>query len=236
VKSEIHLLNKYYPWNEVKLNGVKYYLKGNVFLNDKFLNQEQLAESIYSLICGEEESQEKELGEFLKGLNGEFAIVAETESQIFCTVDKLRSIPLFYAVEGGNFLLSDTAYFLKDKINPHLNEKNAAEFMVAGYVTGEETLFDGIKQIRNGEFLTFQKKDNLPKTSCYFKFLHGNNYELPESQLLEILDQVFVNTFSRLIESTIKLTFRPPSKKEGEFFNDLLNLVNPLWTHTHKNQ
>src|SRR5674536_189192 len=33
-----------------------------------------------------------------------------------------------------NFLLSDTAYFLKDKINPLLNEKNAAEFMVAGYV------------------------------------------------------------------------------------------------------
>ena len=30
--------------------------------------------------------------------------------------------------------------------------------MVAGYVTGDETLFDGIKQIRNGEFLTYQKE------------------------------------------------------------------------------
>jgi len=204
VKSEIHLLNKYFPWNEVKLNGVKYYFKGNVFLNDKLLNQEKLAESIYPLICIENEIQEKELGQFLKGLNGEFAIVAETESRIFCTVDRLRSIPLFYTVEGGDFLLSDNAYFLKDRINSRLNEKNAAEYMVAGYVTGEETLFDGVKQLRSGEFLTYQKKEDRLKTFYYFRFLHGNYFELPESQLLKMLDQVFVNTFSRLIESTIK--------------------------------
>ena len=204
MKSEIHLLNKYYPWNEVKLNGVKYYLKGNVFLNDELLNPKRLAESIYPLICGKAESQENKIGEFLEGLNGEFAIIAETESRIFCIVDKLRSIPLFYTVEGGDFLLSDTAYFLKDKINPRLNEKNAAEFMVAGYVTGDETLFDGIKQIRNGEFLTYQKESSLLKTSCYFRFLHGSYFELSEGQLLNTLDQVFVSTFSRLIEGTIK--------------------------------
>ena len=204
MKSEIHLLNKYYPWSEVKLNGVTYYLKGNVFFDNKLLNPEELAESIHPLIRREYECQENKLREFLEGFNGEFAIVAENESMIFGVVDKLRSIPLFYTVEGGSFLLSDTAYFLKDKINPRLNEKNAAEFMVAGYVTGEETLFDGIKQIKNGEFLTFQKKDNFLKTSCYFRFLHGSYYELPERQLLEVLDHALVNTFSRLIESTLK--------------------------------
>ena len=115
----------------------------------------------------------------------------------------MRSIPLFYSSEGDDFLLSDTAYFLKDKISSHLNEKNAAEFMVAGYVTGEETLFDGIKQIRNGEFLTYQKKDKLLKTSRYFNFLHGTYFAVSELQLLEMLDDVFINTFSRLIESTV---------------------------------
>jgi asparagine synthase (glutamine-hydrolysing) len=117
VKSEIHLRNKYYTWSEVKLNGVKYYLKGNVFLDDKLLNPEKLAESINPMICGEDESQENELGKFLKGLNGEFAAVVETESRILSVVDKLRSIPLFYTVEGGDFFLSDTAYFLKNNFN-----------------------------------------------------------------------------------------------------------------------
>ena len=159
---------------------------------------------IYPLVYREDESQEKELGELLEELNGDFAIVAETESRIFCAVDRLRKIPLFYIMTKDNFIVSDDAYYLKDKINPTLNEKNAAEYMVAGYVTGDETLFDGIKQIKSGEFLIYQKKDNLLNVSSYFRYLHGNYYELPESELLEMLDQVFVNAFSRLIESTIK--------------------------------
>ena len=203
-KNAIKLINKCCTWKEVQFNEVTYYLKGNVFFNNKLLDHDKLTELIYPLICREDKSEGKELGDFLQGLNGEFAIVAETESRIFCAVDRLRRVPLFYITTKDNFVVSDDAYYLKEKINSHLDEKNAAEFMIAGYVTGNETLFDGIKQIRNGEFLTYEKKDNLLKTSCYFRFLHGDYYELPESQLLEMLDHVFVNIFSRLIESTIK--------------------------------
>jgi asparagine synthase (glutamine-hydrolysing) len=203
-KSEIKLINKYRAWKEVKFNDVTYYLKGSAFFKNKLLSLEELAELIYPLVHGEDKSQEKELGTLLEELNGDFAIVAETESRIFCAVDRLRKIPLFYIMTKDNFVVSDDAYYLKDKINPTLNEKNAAEYMVAGYVTGDETLFDGIKQVKSGEFLIYQKKDNLLKASRYFRFLHGSYYELPESELLEMLDHVFVNTFSRLIESTIK--------------------------------
>jgi len=204
MRNEIKLMNKYSLWKEVKFNGIRYYLKGNVFFNNKLLSSEKLAELLYPLIGKEGENQEKEVGNLLKRLNGEFAIVAETRNGIFCAVDKLRSFPLFYTTAKGNFIVSDDAYYLKDKINQHPNKKNAAEFMVAGYVTGNETLFDGIKQIRNAEFLTYGKKDNCLKTVEYFRFLHGDYYELPESKLLEILDQAFVNAFSRLIESTEK--------------------------------
>ena len=175
-----------------------------MFFKNKLLSLEELAELIYPLVCREDESQEKELGTLLEELNGEFAIVAETEGRIFCAVDRLRRIPLFYIMTKDNFIVSDDAYYLKDKINPSLNEKNAAEYLVAGYVTGDETLFDGIKQVKSGEFLIYQKKDNLLKASCYFRFSHGKYYELSESQLLEMLDRVFINTFSRLFESTLK--------------------------------
>lgn len=175
-----------------------------MFFKNKLLSPEELADLIYPLIHREVESQEKELGILLEGFNGEFAIVAETESRIFCAVDRLRRIPLFYTMTKDNFIVSDDAYYLKDKINPNFNEKNAAEYLVTGYVTGDETLFDDIKQIESGELLIYQKSDNLLKASYYFRFLHGNYYELSESQLLEMLDHVFINTFSRLIESVIK--------------------------------
>ncbi|HWR24721.1 MAG TPA: asparagine synthase-related protein, partial [Methanosarcina sp.] len=125
-------------------------------------------------------------------------------------VDKVRSIPLFYTNTKSDFILSDNAYYLKDEklsgknCDQQFNEKNAVEFMLAGYVTGNDTLFDSIKQIKNAEFLIYRKKENELKTSCYFRFLHENYYNLTEDKFFETLDHIFVNTFLRLIESTEK--------------------------------
>jgi asparagine synthase (glutamine-hydrolysing) len=204
MKNEIKLMNKYSPWKEIKLSGTRYYLKGNVFFNNKLLSLERLAELLYPLISKEDKNKEEEIGNFLKELNGQFSVVAESENKIFCAVDKLRSIPLFYTISKNSFIVSDNAYYLKGKINRPLNEKNAAEFLVAGYVTGNKTLFDSTKQMRNSEFIIYQKKESFLKTVEYFRFLHGNYYKLPEDKLLEILDQAFVNAFKRLIESTQK--------------------------------
>jgi asparagine synthase (glutamine-hydrolysing) len=204
VKSEVSLLNKYYAWKKVELNGVTYHLKGNIFFNNKLLSPKELAELLSPLICKEDHDQKKKIENLLQELNGEFAIVAETKSTIFCAVDKLRSIPLFYTIAEGTFIISDSACYLKGKTNQHINEENAAEFMLLGFVTGNDTLFDGIKQIRNGELLIYQKERDSLKTSYYFRFLHGNYYELPEDKLIELLDSVLVNVFSRLIESTTK--------------------------------
>ncbi|MPM22032.1 hypothetical protein SDC9_68482 [bioreactor metagenome] len=204
METEIKLLNEYYPWREIKLSGADCYLKGNVFFENKLLTPEKLTELILPLISKENQSKEKEIGDFLKKLNGEFVFVAETEDIIFCTVDRTRSIPLFYIKTKNSFIVSDSAYYLKDKVNQPLNEENAAEFMVVGYVTGNETLFDDIKQVRNGEYLTYQKKERVLNSCCYFKFIHKNFYELPEDRLIEMLDQAFVNAFSRLVESTVK--------------------------------
>ncbi len=204
MKTEVKLLNEYYPWRKVKLKEAECYFKGNVFFENKLLSPEKLAELIFPLICKEGQGKEKKTGAFLEKLNGEFAFIAETKDIIFCTVDKTRSIPLFYIKTKNSLIISDSAYYLKDKINQPLNEEKAAEFMVAGFVTGNETLFDDIKQIRNGEFLLYQKNEKHLKSCCYFRFLHGDNYELPETGLLEMLDQTFVNTFSRLMESTSK--------------------------------
>ncbi|WP_440946363.1 asparagine synthase-related protein [Methanosarcina sp. T3] len=204
MKNEIKLLNEYHPWKEVKIKGARCYLKGNVFFENELQSPEKFAELVSALICKGGQGREKEIGALLEKLNGEFAFVAETKNTIFCAVDKTRSIPLFYIKTRTGFLVSDSACYLKDKINQPLNEENAAEFMVAGYVTGNETLFDDIKQIRTGEFLIYQKNEKRLKSCHYFRFLHGDYYELPETGLLELLDRTLVNAFSRLIESTSK--------------------------------
>lgn len=93
MKTEIKLLNEYYPWQEIKLKGARCYLKGNVFLENEFLSTERLAELISSLICKEE--QEKETRNFLKKLNGVFALVAETKDIIFVLLIKQEALLCF---------------------------------------------------------------------------------------------------------------------------------------------
>ena len=109
MKTEIKLLNEYYPWREIKLRGAECHLKGNVFFENKLLSPEKLAELIFTLICKEGQGKEKETGEFLEKLNGEFAFIAETKDIIFCIVDKTRSIPLFYIKTKNSFIVSDSA-------------------------------------------------------------------------------------------------------------------------------
>ena len=84
---------------------------------------------------------------------------------------------------------------IRDQINSPFNTSNGAEFLVTGYVTGRETLFDGIFQIQAGEYLSYSKKDNqLPHP-----FITGSGmtdyFSDTEEELLKRLDR-FLFTFS----------------------------------------
>jgi len=110
----------------------------------------------------------------LLSLNGNFALALETPRYVFCVVDRVRSVPLFYAVSGEEALFSDDANHLRNRLNPPFNEENGAEFLVTGYVTGPDTLFDGISQIQAGEYLVYDKGDGSLTTHFYHRYWHGN--------------------------------------------------------------
>ncbi len=88
--------------------------------------------------------------------------------------------------------------------------------MVTGYVTGRETLFDGIFQIQAGEFMSYSKNNNQITSFFYYEFCHEDYFSDSEKELLQRLDEVFVHVFQRLIAST---------KGKG-----LQIVVQPRWT------
>jgi asparagine synthase (glutamine-hydrolysing) len=133
--------------------------------------------------------------------NGSFALVVQIPDDIFCVVDRLRSIPLFYAQTDSRFIIADDANRLRDQIQPPFNEKNGAEFLVTGYVTGRETLFDGICQIQAGEYLHYSRYENHPATFFYHRFWHEDYFSDSEEDLLHRLDEVFIAVFGRLVVS-----------------------------------
>ena len=135
------------------------------------------------------------LNNLLLGFNGSFALVIEHSDHVLCIVDRLRSIPLFYGRTDNRFIIADDANTVRDQINPPFNTSTGAEFLVTGYVTGRETLFDGIFQIQAGEYLRYGKNDDQPTTCFYHTFWHGDYFSDSEEELLKRLDQVFVHVF-----------------------------------------
>ena len=201
MKVELSFRNRYYPWAEINADDVTCWLKGTFFYENELLQGDDVVR-LFSSVLEDSHIDHDSLKTLLLALNGNFALALETPRYIFCTADRVRSIPLFYAVSDEEALFSDDANHLSDRLNPSFNEENGAEFLVTGYVTGPDTLFDGISQLQAGEYLVYDKVDRSLVTHFYHRFWHGNYFSDSEEDLLGRLDEVFVRVFQRLIEST----------------------------------
>lgn len=142
---------------------------------------------------------------FIKGIEkiqGNFAIVYEDEEIIFALVDRIRSIPLFYGIKNGEFYLSDDARWVRRELDANeINNTSKIEFYLTGYVTGPDTLYSNVKQIQAGEYIVYRKKDQVFSKEHYFKFWHSDYYNKNKDELIELLDEVYLEVFKRLIHS-----------------------------------
>ncbi|MBE0652218.1 MAG: asparagine synthetase B family protein, partial [Bacteroidales bacterium] len=138
--------------------------------------------------------------ERVKYANGCFAVVLKKEDELFIAVDKIRSFPLYYSRFEGNWIVSDNPHYIVQKAG--LNEKNAlaaSEFLATGYVTGNETLLEGLRQVQAGEIIHL-KKDDL-----YFRFYYtyrvSNVMDESYQDLRRAGIRVFENAYKRLVDS-----------------------------------
>lgn len=172
------------------------YWRGDAFYSEKLLDFSRISDDSSIRSIGN-------FASFLKNLNGFFALICQTEGTIFAAVDKVRSIPLFYSLYNGDFYLSDSAHWIKEEIKTkEINPIFAAEFMLTGYVTGNDTLIPEIKQILPGEILILEKyRDGLKMdTFRYFMYTPGKYSSRSEAELLTELERTLIRVFDRLID------------------------------------
>src|SRR6185437_12718048 len=104
--------------------------------------------------CLDDASDENDWLATVGELNGSFAVVSRRGADLRAAVDRLRSFPLFYTSANGGIRLSDrAASLIPQQSPPTLDASCTLEFRFTGYVTGEETLIPGLRQIRAGHAL-----------------------------------------------------------------------------------
>jgi len=158
------------------------------------------AQALCRLLLAREDG--KSIEELPARLNGFFALVRETDGFLFAAVDPLRSIPLFYGTRAGEVFLSDDADWVRKQTHATLRgEPISNEFLLTGYVTGGDTLFDEVKQLQAGEMLTARRHEDrlMLSTKPYYRFRHADYSNSTREDLQEHLDEVVLRTVNRLV-------------------------------------
>lgn len=138
--------------------------------------------------------------EFYKGiLHGAF--VSCDKNSIFCVVDIIRSVPLFYSYKDGDLFVGDDVYYLAKKMGINeVDEDKCKELCEVGYVTGNHTLLKNIKALNSGECLFYDDASKELKIKEYYKFEISEKNNVNNNDLEE-LDKLHIEVFSDLIKS-----------------------------------
>ncbi|MFD1513744.1 asparagine synthetase B family protein [Halomarina rubra] len=140
-------------------------------------------------------------------LEGFFAVVRVVEGTVFAATDHVRSIPLFYA--PGADLVSDSARALRTRLaDPAVDTVAEAEYLSTTYVTGGETLYRDIRQLRAGELLAFETSAGGTRPTApavterhwtYAPSTTGAEPEATPTDRLVALDDALVEAFERCL-------------------------------------
>lgn len=172
------------------------YVKGYLFASDELLQSEGLTRRI-ALIKDVEE-----FDRFILTANGSFAIIVNKPELHIAAVDRLRSIPLFYARgKDGTWVIGDDAEKVREEAGLELksNHRSLKEFILTGFVIGAETLVSGLYQMRAGERLSFYEEGSV---ATYY-YIHRGHIRRMKEELDEFdqLDIVSKKWGQRLIQS-----------------------------------
>lgn len=175
-----------------------FFFKGNAYLGSQLVSLPSLAAQIASL------KNVDSLTDFLNQLNGFFSWVERSPEGIRASVDHVRSMPLFYASSQQKLIISDSADWIRDQVGEHVMDPVAyEEFLLAGYVTGSDTLFPNVKQLQAGEYLAAKigGGHKIELTSYrYYRFFHNEPEQFEEASLRKELNDVAEKSIKRLIK------------------------------------
>jgi len=120
---------------------------------------------------------------------------------VLAAADRSRSIPLFYAKVDGTYVLADTPdRIVHEYVKSDIDCASAAEFLLSGYVSGRETLYNQVYKIQPGELVEFAPSGPSPTcvTHKYFQYFPSDQSTNTRDELEEELEQILENTFARL--------------------------------------
>ncbi|NLB62298.1 MAG: hypothetical protein GX802_07800, partial [Clostridiales bacterium] len=166
---------------------------GYAFASKDLLQEKALAE--YFLPCVTRD----DIVRRLRNLNGFFSIIIKTPTGWFAAVDHVRSFPILWSFQKGEYVLFDRFSSIP-KLDLSYDYNSMEEFLATGYVTGNETLYKEARQLGGGEFLWIPdgSSDDEVEVAEYYRYEY-NITLFDQDKCYEILSEAYDNMTQRLI-------------------------------------
>lgn len=185
---------KVYPWE----------VSEGICFCGYFFYEGVLYKGIDAIDCVRKQCKDGITEDFLSVLDGVFSIIEERGNRILFCVDRLRGLPLFYTVSDGELIIGDDAFAVRSKMsNVTLSKEALIEYKSTDlFVSGRDTLFRDLFQVRAGELCVFRKEDGNVEGKLYFQVRHGNFYE---DNQIEIIKEAFRDAYKKTGENLVKV-------------------------------
>ncbi len=156
---------------------------------------------LLELLGGQGTPSSQRVAETLRRRRGQFSAIVTGPTFVLACVDRVRSYPVFYSDGRGQRAVCNSARRLQAAENLYdVDETSVVEFTMAGYVTGRNTVFEHLYQLRPGEFLLWQADSDGLTVHRYYRYVPSPVPEARPSAYVEELGTIVDRVFDRIVE------------------------------------
>lgn len=137
----------------------------------------------------------KEMLNYLNGMFA-FAIWNKAKREIFIARDRVGIKPLFYSIDNEKFVFaSEIKAILKTYVQPYISETSLNELLFFRFVSGENTLFKGVKRLLPGHYMVISE-NGIEQKRCWWDLKDKVLNSKPINQPIDW----FFNTFNDAVK------------------------------------
>ena len=116
---------------------------------------------------GAEDGSLADVAAVAAGLEGFYAAIIDAGGSAYLVADGVRSLPLYYSDNTGRVVVSDDGETVATAVGADRDPVPAAEFLLTRYVTGPDTVWEGVCSTQAGEVV---RLDGTPTRRTYREY------------------------------------------------------------------
>ncbi|MEO8657027.1 MAG: asparagine synthase (glutamine-hydrolyzing) [Bryobacteraceae bacterium] len=130
-----------------------------------------------------------------------FAIWDRTRRRLFCARDRLGIKPFYYWTDGRLFAFASEikALFEHPDIGARLDEETLPEYLSFGYVSGQRTMFRGVRKLLPGHTMEISLRDGR------LEFVTRQYWDVPEPVAEQRSERDWIADCRQRLEETVRM-------------------------------